>query len=348
MAQDRRVGMKLFLWIVLAMVLHYTALVTGQMLVSTVFAVKDVADGMLTYDSTGEIYYNGEVALESEEYMNRYGYVTAGYGNLVALPIVVIGLFVFNKIRRRKTRQILAVNRFPVIPAILALIIGLAIYFPISFIVSNSFLNDLSPDTGNAIQSMFEQTPYWILFISTAIGAPLMEELTFRGFIYSQLEETTQLWHASLEETYEEMKTELLEEAHGELKQKAIEERLKKIKRRTPIFLIITQAFMFGAFHMNLQQFVYATALGMLFGIMRHYTKSVWPSVLAHIGFNAFSIGIYGLSQHPEWSITQMLNNMPEITFLLITLLVFAVALLLFEIVVKKGGKNGEKTSQNP
>ncbi len=347
MTQERKDGLKLFMWVALAMLLHYTALVTGQALVSSYFAMQDIENGILTYDLTGQVLYNGEVALESEGYINRYGYGTSGYGTILAVPIVLIGLFIFSKIQKKPMTESLMVKRFPAVPSFLSLIIGLAVYFPVSYIVSYTFLSNLSQETNAVIEAVFETTPYWVLFFSTAICAPLIEELTFRGFVYSQVESLVTKWTTGLQEAYEEMKPDILNREDGELRQQALEERLKKTKRRSHIYVIVVQALLFGAFHMNLQQFIYASALGLLFGLMRYYTKSVWPSVLAHIGFNAFSIGLYGILRHEEWGITQTLLEMSDNALLLITLVVFAVALFLFEIVVKNPRENSGKTSQN-
>lgn len=347
MTQERKEGLKLLMWVALAMLLHYTALVMGQVLVSSFFAMQDIENGILTYDMTGQVLYNGEVALESEGYINRYGYGTSGYGTILAVPIVLIGLFIFSKIQKKPLTESLTVKRFPVVPSFLSLIIGLAVYFPVSYIVSYTFLSDLSQETNAAMEAVFEMTPYWILFFSTAICAPLIEELTFRGFVYSQLETFATKWSNEMQEAYEEMKDDLLNQEDGEFRQKVLEERVKKMQQRSYIYVIVIQALLFGAFHMNLQQFIYASALGLLFGLMRYYTKSVWPSVLAHIGFNAFSIGLYGILLHEEWWITQKLLEMGDNALLLITLAVFAVALFLFEIVVKKQQENSGKTSQN-
>ncbi len=347
MALERKDGLKLLMWVALAMLLHYTALVTGQVLVSSFFAMQDIENGILTYDMTGQVLYNGEMALESEGYINRYGYGTTGYGTILAVPIVLIGLFIFSKIQKTPVTESLTVKRFPVVPSFLSLIIGLAVYFPVSYIVSYTFLSGLSQETNATMEVIFEMTPYWVLFFSTAICAPLIEELTFRGFVYTQLETFATKWSNDMQEAYEDMKDDLLNQEDGELRQQVLEERVKKLQRRSHIYVIVIQALLFGAFHMNLQQFIYASALGLLFGLMRYYTKSVWPSVLAHIGFNAFSIGLYGILQHEEWGITQKILEMSDNALLLITLAVFAVALFLFEIVVKKQQENSGKTSQN-
>ena len=340
MSGERRTGLKLFLWIVLAMVFHYVALIVGQVITSAIFVIQDMNSGILTYTMAGELFYNGEAVLESEAYLMRYGFETSGFGTVFAVPLVLLGLFICSKAQKKPLKAFLPVNRFPVVPCLLALVIGLAIYFPISFIVTYSPLKDLSTQTQDTIQLIFGNTPFWVLFFSTAVCAPLIEELTFRGFVYSQVDHFLKNRIGEIEEKYHVVKDHMEGVEDGELRKQAIEERLEKIYKRSHLYVIAVQALLFGAFHMNLQQFVYATGLGILFGIMRHHTKSVWPCVMAHIGFNAFSVGLYGLMQHEEWGITKLLLGMNDATLLLITLPIFAAALYGFEIMVKKPQKS--------
>lgn len=348
MPRERREGLRLFLWIALAMVLHYVAMVVGQVLTSVVFVVQDMNSGILTYNAVGEIFYNGEAVLESEAYFLRYGYETSGYGTILAVPLIILVLFFLSKKQRQPLKVMVPANRFPLVPCLLALVIGFMVYFPVSYIINYSALQDLSPENQETIQMIFQQTPYWVLFLSTAVCAPLIEELTFRGFIYSQIDNILKKRIGEIEDKYGKIKDHMSEVEDGELRQQAIEERLQTLRQRSHIYVIAIQALLFGAFHMNLQQFLYASALGVLFGIMRHYTKSVWPGVMAHIGFNAFSVGLYGLLQHEEWGVTKWLLGMNDIVLLLVTLVLFAVSLFAFEKVVKKPQENHGKTSQNP
>lgn len=52
----------------------------------------------------------------------------------------------------------------------------------------------------------------------------------------------------------------------------------------------ILQAFLFGIYHMNLVQGIYAFCIGLVFGYIRVACKSVFASVALHISFNVFSI----------------------------------------------------------
>ncbi len=51
----------------------------------------------------------------------------------------------------------------------------------------------------------------------------------------------------------------------------------------------------FGLFHLNINQFCYAFAIGVVFAFMVEATGSIWSSVLAHFAINTYSITIIQL-----------------------------------------------------
>ena len=53
---------------------------------------------------------------------------------------------------------------------------------------------------------------------------------------------------------------------------------------------IIVQAVLFGIFHGNMIQGVYATFLGLVFGYITYKTKSLWPSVITHMINNIVAV----------------------------------------------------------
>jgi membrane protease YdiL (CAAX protease family) len=62
----------------------------------------------------------------------------------------------------------------------------------------------------------------------------------------------------------------------------------KELRHNLPIWAaIIIQAALFGAFHMNLIQGIYAFGLGVILGLICEWTKSIWMSMLLHASFNA-------------------------------------------------------------
>ncbi len=61
----------------------------------------------------------------------------------------------------------------------------------------------------------------------------------------------------------------------------------KKMKLR---YMAILSGFLFGAFHMNLNQFSYAFLLGAVFTIYVAYTGSILSAIISHIILNSFSV----------------------------------------------------------
>ncbi|MBB6623681.1 CPBP family intramembrane glutamic endopeptidase [Clostridium gasigenes] len=53
--------------------------------------------------------------------------------------------------------------------------------------------------------------------------------------------------------------------------------------------VIIIQGVLFGIYHMNIVQGLYATLLGILFGYVTYKTKSLWPAIIMHMVNNTVS-----------------------------------------------------------
>ena len=62
------------------------------------------------------------------------------------------------------------------------------------------------------------------------------------------------------------------------------------LKRRNPFWAIIISALLFGAMHMNFNQFLYAFAMGVVFSMITYATGSMWPSMIMHFVYNAQSV----------------------------------------------------------
>ena len=86
------------------------------------------------------------------------------------------------------------------------------------------------------------------VFLFSSVIAPLVEELTFRGILYSGFRKSGSAMQA-----------------------------------------IFWTAFLFGIFHGNVNQALYAFAIGIAFGLLREATGSVLPSFFAHFTINAGS-----------------------------------------------------------
>jgi membrane protease YdiL (CAAX protease family) len=63
---------------------------------------------------------------------------------------------------------------------------------------------------------------------------------------------------------------------------------LRKVKGL--VFSVIVQAILFGVFHMNWLQGIYAFLLGIILGLVYVWTRSIWAPIIAHIVFNTSSV----------------------------------------------------------
>jgi membrane protease YdiL (CAAX protease family) len=97
---------------------------------------------------------------------------------------------------------------------------------------------------------------------------------------------------------------------------------LGSLSRYDRTFAIVVSALVFGATHGNLQQAVYATAVGLVLGAVALRYKSIVPSVIAHIFVNAFasvSALIMSSSGYLEATAKALESNNPLIILQLLT-----------------------------
>lgn len=281
-------------WSLVATIAHFVALVIGNAISMMLYMIKDIAEGVLVLSQTEtgyDLLYEGRPFSQ----VDRYIYEPLSIGTIIAAPLVILAVILFCRASKLKFTEFTRVKKLPAVQSALGFAIGLFIYLPVAMIISNTFLRDVSQSASEAMELMFDQTPFWLLLLSTAICAPLIEELTFRGFVQSKL-----------------------------------------MKLCRPMTAIVIQAVLFGLFHMNLQQFVYASLLGLLFGLLRYWSDSIWPSVFAHIGFNLFSVLLAELNKHEDWMFTKWINQTPELVLVFASLIIFAAAFYLFKVLSRK------------
>lgn len=83
---------------------------------------------------------------------------------------------------------------------------------------------------------------------------------------------------------------------------------------------IILQAVLFGVFHMNIVQGVYATLIGLIFGVVMHRYNSILPCIMLHIAFNSLS---YAMNMVPVYE-----NIWIQVGILLVSGIVSALCLM--------------------
>lgn len=111
-------------------------------------------------------------------------------------------------------------------------------------------------------------------FLATVILAPITEELIFRG----------------------------------------VTMRLSKWAGMPFVIANIVQAVLFGVFHLNWVQGVYATAIGLVLGYLGHRYKTLWVPILLHLFCNLYAT-VIGLFEIPETILTYVIMLILGIVF---------------------------------
>lgn len=227
---------------------HWVVQLFFSILIANIVVFIDTLKDTLQATDSGTFIYKGiEVTLEE---------VNMIYSSMAAIPAVIMtaiflivlywGVF---KLLNIKFREYINLRKLSKKLNIYGLMCGAALYYPVIFIISSTFIKDLSPEANNVMEQIMKNSPFIMQFIGVGIIGPIIEEITFRGLIYSNM------------------------------------------KKSVPVVpAIIIQALLFGLIHMNLQQFIYASFLGIVFGFILEWTGSLSTTILAHIGFNSVSL----------------------------------------------------------
>lgn len=114
----------------------------------------------------------------------------------------------------------------------------------------------------------------------------------------------------------------------------------------------IVSGLVFGAIHLNINQFCYACVMGMVFALMVEITGSMFSSMLAHFAVNSYSIimlklvSMSGISVQTEQASQQMMSQYSSVIILLqiailaVTAIAFlSIAYLLFMSMAKRNGR---------
>ena len=105
--------------------------------------------------------------------------------------------------------------------------------------------------TGNEASAIFDslsELPLPVIALFSSVIAPICEEWTFRGILYTGFR-----------------------------------------KNGSALQAILITALLFGLFHMNLNQMMYAVVLGIFFAALREVTGSILPSIICHMTVNGGS-----------------------------------------------------------
>jgi membrane protease YdiL (CAAX protease family) len=96
-----------------------------------------------------------------------------------------------------------------------------------------------------------------VICLTASVGAPVVEEIFFRGLLLSSLQSLPVAW--------------FVERFRGALP-------------------IVTSGLIFAAAHVQAVQFAGLAIAGTLFAFIRHREGRIAPSIFAHAGFNAIAL----------------------------------------------------------
>ena len=112
----------------------------------------------------------------------------------------------------------------------------------------NAFTMYFSENEATAIFDSLSDLPLPVIALFSAVIAPICEEWTFRGILYTGFR-----------------------------------------KNGSALQAMLITAVLFGLFHMNLNQMLYAMVLGIFFAALREVTGSILPSIICHMTVNGGS-----------------------------------------------------------
>lgn len=121
----------------------------------------------------------------------------------------------------------------------------------------------LDSEKYEVVESIQYSVPVWLGIVLYGIISPIVEEMVFRGVLYS---------------------------------------RIKKFYSVTKA--VVFSALLFGAFHANLPQFLYGTAMGVFIALCYEYAGCFAAPVLMHMSANIFTFLISGLTAWTAFLIT--------------------------------------------
>lgn len=104
---------------------------------------------------------------------------------------------------------------------------------------------------------------------------------------------------------------------------------------------IIISSVLFGLMHLNIQQFFYATILGILMGFLVAMTRSIWPSIIIHFCNNFLNVYFTFAEANnlPGGNFTSLLNDLASqniILFFFVAIVIVAFSIIAIIWLVKR------------
>ena len=104
---------------------------------------------------------------------------------------------------------------------------------------------------------------------------------------------------------------------------------------------LIISSLLFGLMHLNIQQFFYATILGLLMGFLVSMTRSIWPSIIIHFCNNFINVYFTFAETNnlPGAEFTNILNSLASkniFMFIILSITIVAVCVIGIIFLVKR------------
>ena len=168
--------------------------------------------------------------------------------------LFLISIFLFGKLNKTKPKEVLKFydyNKIGIKAVLISFALGVVVYL-LNILVS-TFFNAFISILGYHFSSSETMTsyPFWLLILN----------LIFTAVLPGICEET----------------------AHRGLL-------LKGFCPSNPRFAIIISSLLFGLLHMNIEQFFYATLIGIVLGFVTTISESIYPAMIIHFTNNALSV----------------------------------------------------------
>ncbi len=167
--------------------------------------------------------------------------------------IVVFGIWLSKISSASERRQLIKLPAIPVIPFIIVAGIAGQVFVDSALTLAQPFFPNAFSEYDKQITSrVFGASASYVLYFAIFFVAPVAEELLFRGLIQRYAGKFF----------------------HGIMNKKAA------------LCTILLQALLFGIYHGNMVQGIYAFVLGILLGFLAVYFNSLIPGIIFHIAIN--------------------------------------------------------------
>lgn len=221
-------------FLALAKCLGYFGFFFGVQLIVTYVAIMVITIiGMGHYDMEGV----------QDIYMSHFHEL-----NILSGLITIAGFILFFRIRKKSFVKEISLKPLSIASSGAMVIFGVSsqLIIGIFFAIFYAIFLPNTDNTNEQVQMLFETGSVVLQFLNIAVLTGILEEIVFRGLIYTTL---------------------------------------KKVIN--PPLAIFLSSVIFGAAHMNLEQFFYTTLLGILLALVYEKKGTIIAPIIIHMTFNA-------------------------------------------------------------